>query len=257
MINITVITHVWNESAMLPYFIRHYRAMEVDRIIVFVDRETNDHSREICNEYAVECRESPCHGLDDAGFVGWANREYQTFRGETEWLLWPDCDEMIWHVDGLWKPLKAYARAGIRLLKSSVGWNMVSEKFPTTTGQIYDEVKMGLAWPCAKPIILKPEINIEWSAGKHNATGEPTKEVDDIQYLHFRLLGLDYCLERNHRNWKRINEYNRKCRHGWHVSPKNDYQQTEHFKDVMAKAVEFKFHDNERTQLIERTEIPC
>ena len=234
MNKLTIVTHAWNESLMLPYWFRHYRAMGADRLIVFFDTETNDGSDVMARQLGAEVRPSPIIGLNDQEFVDWANEEYRKFRGQTEWLIWVDCDEMVYHSDLIGR-LDYHMKLDHKILQMPVCWQMAYDKFPMTNGQIYDEVTQG----CpdgnrvvngmargGKPVIIRPEVDIQWAAGKHWNFGEKPVMDDEMLFMHFRCLGLDWLLSRNHRNWARINERNRKLNHGAHVNPACDVEQT-------------------------------
>ena len=96
---------------------------------------------------------------------------------------------------------------------------MVSEVFPTTSGQIYDEIKMGVYEAhCSKRCIFSPEINIRYSPGRHFVRDTTDETVDKtntgIKLLHYRFLGKEYFVERSKKNMERMSEKN--IQHKYH-----------------------------------------
>jgi len=122
---LTVITHLYNEKKMLPYFLRHYHVMGADRIVVFIDRQTNDESINEIKKFQlqiykriIDVRESPItEGLDDVGLVQWASGAYREFAGKSEWCIWPDCDELIYFKGGLLPKLDWHKMQGHQLIR--------------------------------------------------------------------------------------------------------------------------------------------
>jgi hypothetical protein len=81
---------------------------------------------------------------------------------------------------------------------------MYHPEFPSTTGQIYEEVKLG--WPdkwSKKTTVFNPDTHIRWAPGRHYVIAGrriPTEFDTGINILHFRYLGKEYFLERNEKN---------------------------------------------------------
>jgi hypothetical protein len=73
-----------------------------------------------------------------------------------DWVTVTDCDEFWYFPHGAQRDLLAYFEQQIAVVKP-LGFNMVSEVYPTTSGQIYDEVKMGSPEPWyAKCALFSP-----------------------------------------------------------------------------------------------------
>jgi len=99
-------------------------------------------------------------------------------------------------------------------------WRMYSEAFPTTKGQIYEEVNMGVpgaAW-ANKLNLFKPSelLEINYGIGSHSV--KPVGNVricmnSSIITLHFHHLGKDYRLKKNAELASRMSTENKK--RGW------------------------------------------
>jgi hypothetical protein len=119
------------------------------------------------------------------------------------------------------------------------GYTMVSKKFPTTSGQIYDEIRTGVRdgyWD--KKAIFRG--NIHYNVGRHsinldvfNPKSSPTCE---IKLLHYRCLGMDYVRRRHARNWARVPEHCRRLNLGSNTSPEwHDHHGLEWFEELVNK----------------------
>ena len=213
-----------DEAPILPYLLRHYLPW-VDKLI-FYDGGSTDGTREIIRAAManpegkrghVELRDwAGSEGLVDDEFHVFANTQWHEARGEADWVIWIDADEFL--VDGRLKMgdggggmrelLSGYLAAGVEVPRIQ-GYTMCSRTFPTTDGQIYDEVKTGfpdLIW--SKPAIFQPKINMMFTMGRHGIEGNvcrPTRSAGaEIKLLHYRALGLEYLKARHARNWARV-----------------------------------------------------
>ena len=141
-----------DEAPIMPYFLRHY-APWVDKLI-FYDGGSTDGTREMI----VACPKAELRdwagsdALVDDEFHVFANTQWHEARGKADWVIWVDADEFLYHPK-IQQLLAKYMANGIEVPKIA-GYTMCSEKFPTTTGQIYEEVRNGfpdLIW--SKPAI--------------------------------------------------------------------------------------------------------
>ncbi len=190
----------WNEAAWLPYFFRHYDRW-VERYVVF-DNGSDDSSLKILNEQPrVDLRtfaavnESIVETAQQLKSTAWKES-----RGQADLVLICDVDELVWHPH-LVEFLESSRAEGKTIFQPS-GWQMVHDRFPTTPGQAYDEVRQGFR--CTdydKPCLFDPNRiqEINYSPGCHFA--EPTGEVawcrdESLRLLHFKYLGVPYVTNR-------------------------------------------------------------
>jgi hypothetical protein len=138
-------------------------------------------------------------------------------RGRADLILVCDVDEFLWHAD-LAGYLERALADGITLFEPE-GWEMVSQTFPATAGQIYEEVRHGYrAREFDKPCLFDPQAidEIHYAVGCHTAA--PVGRVvrrrgDGLRLLHSKHLGVRYLTERSAALAKRLGPRDR--RQGW------------------------------------------
>lgn len=227
-----------NEAPILPYFIRHYEPW-VERMI-FYDCNSDDGTREIIKACpAAELREwEGSDALVDDEFLEYANTKWKEARGIADWVIWVDADEFLYHPRIrllLWE----YYKAGVTVPRID-GYTMVSDRFPTTTGQIYDEISTGfsdMVW--GKPAIFQPHIEMRYNVGRHSLNADGFTPVysakAEIKLLHYRALGMEYLKARHARNWNRVPAHCRCRSYGVNCEPEHDgHHGIKWFEEMMA-----------------------
>lgn len=195
-----VYTQCWNEERFLPYFLRHYSAFA--SLITIWDNESTDRSAEIARSF-------PNTRVLSYGTDGelredirrdYMNECWKEGKGRADWVVIVDTDELVYH-DRLIDYLSHCRTDGVTL-PWTTGYEMVSSRFPTTSGQVYEEIREGVQdeW-YSKPAIFDPnaitEINYVPGAHSCNPTGRVVEDhAPDLKLLHFRFLGLEYVLPR-------------------------------------------------------------
>lgn len=167
---IQVLILAFNEETILPYTLRHYRTY-ADEIIVY-DAFSTDNTRNICREYGAVIHDWKTDGLNDSiakhiKNTGWINSH------KSDWVICVDADELIYFPKGTRSTLEQYDLQKLGVVKP-YGFEMFSETLPTTSGQIYDEIKMGGRddkW-YGKPVLFSPRRlrSIDFSPGAHTCT---------------------------------------------------------------------------------------
>lgn len=206
-----------NEIRILPYFLRHYETF-ADRIYVWDDCST-DGTREMLQSHPkVRLLDLHVHGIDDNyARLNLFPQYIHYSRGVADWVMQVDVDEFVYHPQIL-KRLAQIKAEGFELIQPC-GFLMMAESFPTTKGQIYDEIKYGIRDRLMdKPVIFDPTIEIIFGGGRHRTdvlrrtfwyypdTKVQRKWKSEIKYLHFRYFGLDDFIERIRRNCQRMYE---------------------------------------------------
>lgn len=200
-----------NEEVILPYFLRHYGSF-ADRIFVFEDDST-DRTREILESHPkVTLLPVEKHGIDHHYWNTelWTRYE-QLSRGVADWVMCVEADEFVYHPTIL-KALEDEKQAGSQIIVCD-GWTMITDKLPTTQGQIYEEVNWGLPdqWS-NKAVVFSPDILIRYHIGRHPKQARPFAKVTEgavirsrsgFRLLHYRYLGPDYYMERCKTNSER------------------------------------------------------
>ena len=144
----------WNEAAILPYTLRHYRTF-CDKMVVH-DARSTDRTRDIAQWWGAEVRDwNLGDSVDEQKYVELRNG---CWRGtDAHWVIVADADEFLWFPEGAGSTLARYEAKGAAVIKPH-GFEMFTETYPTTTDQIYDEVKLGAPddkW-YAKPVLFSP-----------------------------------------------------------------------------------------------------
>jgi len=207
-----------NEEKLLPYYIRHYSQFAH---VIVLNNNSTDRTVEIAKSLGAEVRHLNIPDeLNDQLFIEIRN---QIWKGTTaDWIMWADADEFIYHPD-LVDILSTTSATAIL----PAFYNMYSEVFPTTEGQIYEEVKLGALWGGEESIYGKvnifkmPDIiDINYNPGCHRVNLKGNVILDKksgIKTLHMRNVSLDFVLQRNARNSVRLSALNRKLGYGLYV----------------------------------------
>jgi len=90
---LSVLTIWYNEEELAPFFFKHYKDL-VDEIIVIIDADTNDSTREICKKEGAIIKEFKFpDGFDDLLKRDRPNEELKNIK--SDWVIGVDADEFI------------------------------------------------------------------------------------------------------------------------------------------------------------------
>jgi hypothetical protein len=199
---------VYNDEVILPYFLKHYSSF-ANRIFAFYD-ESTDRTKEILSQNPkVTIIDVEEHGINEGYWTKKLWTKYENLsRGKADYVMLVDTDEFIYHPN-LIEVLKREKELGTQVIQPE-GFFMMSDKFPTTNGQIYEEVKKGVPdfWS-TKCCLFDPSIYIRFRTGRHsiakiqrNAIIKAGSEIG-IKMLHYRYLGDKYIKERDIKDFNR------------------------------------------------------
>jgi hypothetical protein len=184
-----------NEAPILSYFIRHYQRFAD---IYFYENNSTDGSRELARKLCTNIISLETgNEVNDSVFTDMKNNCWK--HSTADWVIPCDADEFVYHPD-----LPGVLEKTEATIFLPEEWRMFSDHFPTTPGQIYEEVKFGVpGYPGHnKMILFRPsEIKeMRYGAGCHAAS--PLGNVrlctkTDILTLHYHDLGIEYRLSRN------------------------------------------------------------
>lgn len=190
-----------NEARILPYWLRHYEQY-ASRIFIW-DGGSDDGTREMLESHPlVTVFDQTCVGLDDHYFTT-CFMHYQELSQQADWCLAIAADEFVYHPN-LAQKLEFMKERHVTKVQLC-GYSMYSDHFPTTTGQIYEEIQYGYRdiWS-SKTVLFSPKSEMRWLPGLHvEISGEKPTRDSRISLLHYRHLGSDYYLERTKRNYER------------------------------------------------------
>jgi len=210
--NIEVYALTNNEEKLMPYFMRHYNQFAK---VILLESNSTDRTIEIAESMGADVwtYDVPDE-VNDEWFLEVKNNCWK--ESKADWVMVVDADEFIYHPDIVGILEKTDATVFLPRL-----FNMFHDCFPTTEGQIYEEVTGGREGGGKMNIFRPSEITeINYAIGCHNATPEGNVNLSinsEIMTLHMRHLGSDYVIERNKRFASRMSELNRSMGWGFHV----------------------------------------
>jgi len=209
---IETFTVCYNEEKMLPYFLRHYS--QYGHVTVF-DNNSTDNSVAIAKSFNATV--IPFNSDDkyrEDILIHLRNNCWK--ESQADWVIIADVDEIIYH-----RMLELALSRSTGTVIIPHMFEMYSESFPTTKGQIYDEVKAGVEMR-SKMFLFKPseikEMNYE--AGNHFALPEGNVIMDvqtGIIAMHFKNLSIAYALDRYDMLNYRQSDENKDNNWSWHM----------------------------------------
>lgn len=209
---IEVYANVNNEERMIPYFMRHYTQFAH---VILLENNSTDRTVEIAKSMGAEVwvYDMPDE-LNDQIFIDIKNQCWK--KSDADWIMIVDADEFIYHPN----IVKILETTNSTVFLPHM-FNMFSEYFPTTTGQIYEEVTGGVDGGSKMNIFKRSEItDINYTVGCHSANPQGNVKLNvnsEIITLHMRNLSFEYVIERNARMSRRMSALNRQMKWGWHV----------------------------------------
>ena len=223
-----------NEEPIIPYIMRHYGQFAK---VIFLENSSTDNTVKLASSLGAEIRvyDYPDE-LDDRKLLDMKESCWK--ESSADWIMIVDADEFIYHPNI------------IEVLKESKATvihptfhNMFTEVFPTTKGQIYDEVNMGTDgdfW-LSKMNIFKPkEIkSINYAPGCHFAYPEGNVIIDNnssIKTLQMRFLSRQYLIDKYQHSKERMSALN--INNGWGIQHLwSDEQINKYFDDNIPKLI--------------------
>ena len=189
-----------NEERMIPYFLSHYSGW-VTQFHIFDNGSTDNSLRLLAGDPRITVESFKTEG---DSFVETAQRlmnDVWTRSRHADWVITAEVDEHLHHPDIL-AYLQHCATERVTVLHP-VGFNMVSDTFPTDPRPLCEQIVRGVRAPdFDKLAIFDPRaiISINYDVGRHAAapTGRLSWEQNrQIKLLHYKNLGVDYLIERN------------------------------------------------------------
>lgn len=193
----------------MPYFLRHY-APVCDRIILF-NNGSEDATAEIAQAYpnvTIEMYPPNNVGVDSETIAQFCSMQYKHARSKADYVIWVDCDEFLWSGPiGLRELLHGYQQQRIRAVKS-IGYQMISDRFPTGDQPIIEQVYNGVRDnEFDKVTIVDPKLDLYWKVGRHRCKiFGATAYQSHVRLLHYRYLGADFFARRNANNYARMSQ---------------------------------------------------
>lgn len=208
---ITVVSKMYNEEDLLPFWLNHYRF--ADEIIVLLGETSNDLSEEIIRSdpRSIIVRDGSPDGLmDDEICINGLNQIANS--SDADWLIVADADEFIFP-EGFLDPREFLASAGGNLMYSHM-WDMFEH---------IDDLPLDKANPSIfqrrhgnpfipnnniKPNIVKPkEFKVRWSVGTHTTWPDPNIRPSSSRFLgaHWQSVDIELSVKRRIKGRKERN----------------------------------------------------
>ena len=189
----------WNDARMLPFFFRHYDEL-VDKYYFFDNGSTDGSLTLLENHGRVEVTHFDVRGdsfVEEERHLG--NSMWRD--SKADWVIITDIDEHIYHPD-LTGYLERCTGQGITAIES-VGYEMVSDSFPTGTQPLCQQITLGTrSIGHNRLCIFNPKEIVEtnYNAGRHKS--DPEGRVvwpanPEVLLLHYKQLGTDYLVARS------------------------------------------------------------
>jgi glycosyltransferase involved in cell wall biosynthesis len=200
------------EEKMIAYTMRHYTQFSD---VILMEGHSTDRTVEIAESFGARIMKVDTHNeVNDAIYLEIKNNCWKG--SKADWVIIVDTDEFVFHPN-----LIEYLKSTDSTIFRPRLFNMYSEEFPTTEGQIYDEVKYGVDGG-GKTNLFRPDqiTEINYLPGCHNARPEGNVILNihsDIYTLHFKNLSRQYVIERNAYLFNRLSEVNKHYKWGCHV----------------------------------------
>jgi glycosyltransferase involved in cell wall biosynthesis len=190
---------------------RHYSQFSK---VILLENNSTDNTIAIAKAHGAEVWSYDVKDeIDDRWYTEVKNNCWK--KSNADWVIIVDADEFVyspWLLDILSKTKDTIFAPDY--------YDMYSDVRPYGSGQIYDEVFMGLKDKTKINLFNPQEIKeINYDIGCHRANPEGNVSFAmsmGVRTLHMRYLSIDYVLERNRRWLLRLSAVNRKMGWGYH-----------------------------------------
>ena len=246
----------WNEQLLLPFFFKHYAQA---RNIYILDNMSSDDSRKIIEEHGgIVIDMDSKDKLDDTTFTELKNQEWKKYSKDCDFVIVQDLDEFLHFCDSpgdLLTGMKKLRDEDVTIVKCKA-YHMFSHE-PILT--LYSQAHRNLISLCHngsdeydkcqydKCILFNPQaiIDINYAAGGHlhKAQGRiKLLESESVLLLHYKYLGMEYCLTRAKMMRDRLSEKNKIQGMGFQYM-KSDSEMNEFISELFDKYASLSLFD--------------
>jgi glycosyltransferase involved in cell wall biosynthesis len=170
---ITVLTKVYNEEDLLPFFLSHYSF--ADEVLINLDEGTNDRSQEIIESFPnTKIIWSKSTGeMNDRVLINELNAI--SLQSDADWIFLLDSDELVFP-KGSADPREVLSKADGNVIIASM-WQVyrhvddpdLDPSRPAIMQRRHGDPnrEYGFSHCYTKPIIVDPKIKVQWHPGNH------------------------------------------------------------------------------------------
>jgi len=222
---VSILSKWYNEIELAPFFFKHYDF--ADEIIIYLDKGSNDGSKEFIENTSKGRISWGTSGgkLNDGICV----RDLNRIAGEckSDWLICVDADEFVFP-QGFADPRHSLEVSDGNVIYAAM-WNMYkhADDLPLDpTNPSIMQRRHGdpdrtnpSSINCTKPIIIKPEIQINWGVGCHEYFPNKKAIVSHTSWdgAHWQSVELDLAVKRRIKGVReRISDTNRRNNWAFH-----------------------------------------
>ena len=226
----------WNEAVIMPHFMRHYRKF-CEKITVY-DNESTDQTADIVRQMGGEVKSwSSNNQINDLMYLEIKQNAYKESRGKADWVIVCDSDEFLYHPNFLGK-LYEYKSSGINFPKIE-GYEMIPDCKINSGDDLPSVYKQGVRFAnLDKRAIFNPKLDINYTIGCHGSN-IPVDAIEstnsEIKMLQYKMLNLDYFINRHQLLGSRLSEVNRKNNWGLHYMWTPERMKEEYNRFLLAR----------------------
>jgi glycosyltransferase involved in cell wall biosynthesis len=221
----------WNEEKIMPYFMKYYSSF-CEKIVIY-DNESTDKTPDIVKSYNGEVRSWGSNNqVNDLMYLDIKNNAYKESRDIADWVIVCDTDEFLYHPNLLNK-LEQYKNKGITFPKIK-GFEMIPNC------ELKEEDNLPLTYQKGarfinldKRAIFNPKLDIQYGVGCHTSNlpiGAVESPMQDIRLMHYKMLNVNYFIERHQLLGSRLSDLNKKNQWGGHYTWTNERMTQEYNK---------------------------
>jgi glycosyltransferase involved in cell wall biosynthesis len=209
------------EEKIIGYTMKHYTQFSD---VILMEGHSTDRTVEIAQHYGAKIMKVDTNNqVNDEVYLQLKNNVWK--ESKADWVIIADCDEFVYLPN-----LKVYLENTLAQVIMPRLFNMMSETFPTTKGQIYEEIQYGREGG-AKINLFNPSFvkEINYAIGCHHA--DPIdkfgyKIAPDVQSpiltFHMRHLSRQYTMDKNKYLYSRLSDINKLHNWGYHLAATNE-----------------------------------
>lgn len=237
LIDTYVLAH--QEEPMIEYFMRHYSQFSQ---VYLMEGHSTDKTVEIALKHgAIHYPVDSENTVNDEIWTSLKNNCWK--KSKADWVIVCDVDEFVLHPDGI-STLLYFLKETKKSIFMPRLWNMFSDTFPTTKGQIYEDVQYGVEGGAKMNIFRPMDIaEINYGVGCHRASpvdkdGRSIKPdtSSPLMTLHMSHLSVEYTIKRRRYLYSRLSEINKKMGWGFHLDCSEE-QLREYMKNEMTALI--------------------